>query len=117
MKVRFINFKHAFSGIIQFFRREFHAWIHLISACSAISLGAILKLSEIEWILLSLTIGLVFLAEILNTALERLCDIVMPDFDARIKEVKDLSAAAVLFSSLVAVTTGLFIFLPKIIAI
>jgi len=60
---------------------------------------------------------LVLMLELVNTALEYLCDIVTTDFHPIVKIVKDIAAAAVLISAAGSVITGLIIFLPKIIAL
>ena len=62
-----------------------------------------------EWALVITLIGLVVTAEILNTAIEKLCDFVQPNHDPRIKTIKDLAAAAVLFASLTALIVGLML--------
>jgi diacylglycerol kinase len=58
---------------------------------------------------------MVFITEMLNTALEFLSDFVSPDIHPQIKKVKDVAAAAVLIASIGAAVIGLMIFLPKII--
>ncbi|MEO0333150.1 MAG: diacylglycerol kinase family protein, partial [Bacteroidota bacterium] len=67
-----------------------------------------------EWLIITLTIGFVFVTEILNTAIEDIADFVSPQRDDRIKRIKDLGAAAVLLSAVTAVVIGIIIFLPKI---
>ena len=79
-----------------------------------ITAGFIFKISLTEWALVAFAIGLVFAAEILNSALERVCDIVQPEQDKRIGDIKDLCAAGVLLCALAAAAIGLIIFLPKI---
>ncbi|MEO5908506.1 MAG: diacylglycerol kinase family protein, partial [Ginsengibacter sp.] len=53
--------------------------------------------------------------EIINSAIEKLCDLVCPDFNLTIKKVKDMSASAVLLSAILSFIIGCIIFLPKII--
>jgi undecaprenol kinase len=62
-------------------------------------------------------IALVIVAEILNTAIEKTIDLTIKEYDPLAKTVKDLSAAAVLFIAFTAVVVGLFIYLPKIMAL
>jgi len=57
---------------------------------------------------------MVFTAEVLNSAIEALCDTVSQDFKVNIKYAKDVSAGAVLISALVSIITGLIVFLPYI---
>jgi len=55
------------------------------------------------------------IAEIFNSAIEKLADVVSPGFNEQIKKVKDYCAAAVLLASILAVITGLILFLPELI--
>ncbi len=75
--------------------------------------GFIMDLSSIEWMFQLLAIGLVLVAESLNTGLEKLSDFVHPDYDDRIGFIKDISAGAATFAAIIAVIIGLIIYLPK----
>ena len=108
------SFRFAFRGVGVLFREEHNAWVHLFATILVIAAGFIFQISQIEWALVAFAIGLVFAAEILNSALERLCDIVQPEQDKRIGDIKDLCAAGVLLCALAAAAIGLIIFLPKI---
>jgi len=74
------------------------------------------KLNKNEWKWLLIAIFLVWITEILNTAIEKLADVVSPGYAVAIKQVKDMAAAAVLLSAVFAVVIALIIFLPKIIS-
>ena len=63
-----------------------------------------------EWIAVLLCIGLVIVAEILNTCIEKLCDLYSTEKNEKIKYIKDLAAGGVLFASLIALTVGILIF-------
>ncbi len=102
----------ACSGLIRFFKSEPHATIHFISAILVILLAWALSVTRMEWIALIVAIGLVIQTEILNTVLEKVMDFIHPDLDPRAKIIKDMAAAAVLWSSMVALVIGCFIFLP-----
>jgi diacylglycerol kinase len=82
----------------------------------ALVIGFIVKLDALEWIMLVFAIGLVFIAEIFNTAIERLTDLKSPDVHPLAKQAKDLGAAAVLVASVIAIIIGLIIFIPKVFA-
>ena len=112
---RFKSFSYAFAGLKILFIEEHNARIHLIAALIATTLGFILEISPNEWISLIVVMGLVFICELINTSLEALADFVSPEKHPQIKKVKDLAAAAVLISALVALITGIILFLPKII--
>lgn len=63
-----------------------------------------------EWLAVLLCIGLVIVAEILNTCIEKLCDLYSTEKNEKIKYIKDLAAGGVLFVSLIALTVGILIF-------
>ncbi len=107
-------FRFAFNGIIEFFRLETKAFIHLLLALMAIGLGFVFKLNAYEWIVVCLAIGIVFITEMFNTAIERIVDHISPEKSEMAKVTKDLSAAAVLVAALIALVFGLIIFLPKL---
>jgi diacylglycerol kinase (ATP) len=113
---RLKSFTYAFSGLRMLFREEHNAWIHLFATVCVIVAGFVFHISPLEWVAVVFAIGLVIGGEAFNTAIEILADVVCPERDERIKKVKDLSAAAVLVSALSALTIGLIIFIPKIIA-
>jgi len=75
--------------------------------------GFIMQLSSIEWMFQLLAIGLILVAESLNTGLEKLSDFVHPDYNDRIGFIKDISAGAATFAAIIAVIIGLIIYLPK----
>jgi len=116
-KSRYHSFGYAFHGFKILFTEEINARIHVAGAVVAIALGFILDISAVEWLVLSVVIGLVFAFEIMNTAIENLADYVSPSKQRTIKKVKDLGAAGVLASVFMAVAVGLIIFLPRIIAL
>ncbi len=94
------------------FSGEHNARIHLLAAAIVIAGGIIFSVSLFSWVLLVLAIGLVFIAELINTSLEHLADVVSPEKNEKIKKAKDLAAAAVLVSAIMAVVIGLVVFLP-----
>jgi diacylglycerol kinase (ATP) len=115
VRKRIRSFKFAFTGIAEFFVNEHNAWIHLLATIAAIALAFILQCSKTEFILIVLTIGFVWAAELFNTAIEKMADLITTEIHPQIKIIKDLSAAAVLITALAALITGLIIFIPKII--
>lgn len=111
------SFQYAFSGMADMLREESNARIHCIVSVLVIIAGFLFRISAMEWIGVAVSIGLVISAEAFNTALERLADVVQPEQDSRIRDVKDLAAAAVLLCALAAAAVGAIIFVPKIIAL
>lgn len=110
------SFRYAIRGL-KFLLEENNAKFHLLASVIVLSVGFYVKLSNTEWAIIIIQIGLVFAAEAFNTAIEKLCDFVSPEHQPLIGKVKDLAAAAVLLVSVVAVIVGIIIFLPKIIVL
>ncbi len=108
------SFWFAFEGIKTAFTREPNFKIHTALGAAALILGAILKFSRVEWLILLFTITLVLILELINTALEAIVDLVSPEIKEEAKVAKDVSAAAVLIASIAATVVGLVLFLPKI---
>ena len=108
------SFRFAFNGIISFFREEHNAWVHLLASFIVAILALIVPCSSSEIIMLVFAIGFVWVAEIFNTAIERMADMISKEQNQHIKFIKDLSAAAVLMASLSALIVGSIIFIPKI---
>ena len=80
----------------------------------AVAAGVILRITSGEWIAVVLCIGMVITTEYLNTAIEFICNYLTTKKDAKIKEIKDLAAGAVLVSSLTALVTAIIILLRHI---
>lgn len=79
----------------------------LIFACIAIAVAVFLKFTDVEWFVVGVCIMVVVSLEILNEAIEILCDRITLEQDKSIKKVKDISAAAVLFASIVSLIIGM----------
>lgn len=107
------SFRHACSGI-RYAGAERNFRIHLLAAVVAIVTAASLKFSRTEWLLLMLLIVLVLTMEIINTAIEKLCDWVHPQHSIKIKIIKDTSAAAVLLVAILAILFFIVLFIPKL---
>ena len=116
IKARFKSFRYAFEGLNAFFTEQHNAIIHLLMTMLVFSGAVLFNVSKGEAIALVLAAGLVWTAELFNTAIERLANMVSKDFHPRIKFIKDVSAAAVLLSAAAALITGAIIFLPKFLA-
>ena len=114
IQARLKSFVYAFEGVIFFIRFEAQATMHLIAIVAVLGAGYWFKICSMEWIAVVFAIGIVISAEMLNTAIEKLTDMVSPQINEQAKIVKDLAAGAVLIASLTAFIIGLIIFLPKI---
>lgn len=107
----------AIDGMKTSLKSEPNLKIHFVVALAVIILAFFLDLTTFEWAILSLTISLVFGAELFNTSLESLVNLLSPEKSEAAKLAKDISAAAVFTASIGAIFTGLFIFLPKLLPI
>jgi diacylglycerol kinase len=114
LKLRLMSFRYAFAGIRNLLVYEHNARIHLLVAILAIILGIVLHIALWQWAILAIAVFGVFIAEIFNSAIEKLADVVSPGYHEEIKKVKDYCAAAVLMASILAVIAGIIIFLPEI---
>jgi len=108
------SFSYALKGLGRIFREEQNLRVQSIIAIISIVIGFILRISAVEWCLIIFAIVLVILMETMNSVVERIADILKPRIHEYVKEIKDITAGAVLLSSLLAVTIGLIIFLPYI---
>lgn len=107
------SFGFAINGI-KLCSKEPNFKIHLLLALLATMLGFLLHISNMEWLAVLICITLVLAFEMLNTAIEQLCNLISPAFNPVIKIIKDVSAAAVLVVALMAAICGVVIFLPKL---
>ena len=107
---RIRSFKYAFEGILFVIKSQYNAWIHLFFTVFVLALGFYCNLSKQDWIFIIISIAIVWIAEILNTAFELLCDITQPDFHPIVKKAKDVAAGAVLISAISAVIIGILVF-------
>lgn len=112
LQKRIKSFGYAFKGIGSLLKKEHNAWIH----CSAIVLvtiaGFYFGITPTEWCIVVLCFGIVLAAEGFNTAIERLVDLVSPDYHPIAGDVKDVAAGAVLICALAAAIVGFIVFLP-----
>jgi len=105
---------YALEGLKTLFKKEPNAIIHGAITLMVIFLGFYFEVSKTEWITLLIMIGLVFSLELINTAIENLCNLISMEKNVQIKRIKDLSAAAVLVAAIIAVLIGCIVFIPKI---
>lgn len=104
--------KVALEGIKYVMTSQPNARIHAGFTLAVFLVAGLLKLPRLEWVILLLTVGLVWAAEVFNTAVEIVVDVISPDYDPKAKMIKDISAGAVLISVLVSILVGLIIFGP-----
>ena len=109
------SFGYAWFGLKHAFATQTNFRIHLLLAALAILMGIGFHITAMEWMIISICIGMVLFAELVNTALEKLADVVQKDHHPEIKLVKDIAAGAVLILAVISAVIGVIIFLPKLI--
>jgi diacylglycerol kinase len=109
-----IGFRFAFRGLGHAIRTQRNTRIQLVVAVLVVVAGLVLGLTRMEWMLVIICIGMVLSAELFNTALEVLTDLVTPNYNKKAGLLKDVAAGAVLITAIAAAITGLMIFIPKI---
>ena len=115
VKSRKNSFIAAFQGLGFIFKTQKNAWIHLTATILAIAVSAFLQITLTEWIAILLVIGLVWMAEFLNTAFEVIVDLVSPEIHPLAKIGKDVGAASVLIAAILSVIIGLLVLGPAVI--
>ncbi len=112
---RLESFRHAFAGWAYMLRTQRNAWIHAAASLAVIVLGLWLGLNPLEWALIIFAIGIVWMAEFINTALEAVVDLASPDIHPLARVGKDVAAAAVLSGAATAAIIGLLVLGPRLV--
>jgi undecaprenol kinase/diacylglycerol kinase (ATP) len=113
---KFLNsFRFALQGMYRFFSHERNGQIQTVFGLTAILLGFLLSITAFQWLLVLFCIGLVISLEMINTAIEKFCDLVTTDFHPGVKIIKDVAAGAVLVASICSLLIGLIIFIPALV--
>jgi len=108
------SFKIAIAGIFYLFLYHRNMRLIFMLGFAAVLLGIAFKLKGIELVILCITITLVFMAEIFNTAIEMLMNMITTKYHTRIKLVKDIAAGVVLITSLNSLAVGYMLFVRKL---
>ena len=109
---RIRSFRYAIQGISTLLRDEHNSRIHVAVMAAVISAGFLFGIKPLEWCAVVICFGLVLMAESINSAIEALADLVMPNPHPLVKKAKDVAAAAVLMVSVASVAVGIIIFIP-----
>jgi diacylglycerol kinase (ATP) len=110
------SLRYAVRGLRAAFRSEPNAWIQAAASIVVIAAGTVVGLSRLEWCLIVGAIMAVWVAELLNTAFETLCDVASPTIHPLVEQAKDIAAGAVLITALGATVVGGLIFGPRLLA-
>ncbi len=111
----FKSFGYAFKGLFKTFREEQNLRLQTLASLLTLALGIFLGISGPEWAMLIIVICFVLVAEIANSAVERITDVLKPRINSYVKEIKDIMAAGVLLASIAAIVVGVIIFVPHLI--
>ena len=106
------SFKFAIKGIIELFTKEKNAQIHALAVVIVTSLGIIVDIKMSEWAIIVLCFMVVIAAEGFNTSIEKIVDLVSPEYHPLAAKAKDIAAGAVLITAIGAAIIGLIIFVP-----
>jgi diacylglycerol kinase len=109
------SFQYAFNGLRICLSSEINFRIHVVAAIGAAAAGIWLQISRAEWLALLLCTALVVSLEMMNTAIETLCNFITLSHHTKIEKIKDVAAGAVLVAGLISLVCGIIIFVPKLI--
>jgi diacylglycerol kinase len=108
------SFGYAFAGLRYTFRTQRNFRIHIAIALLALLAGLLLGLSWVEWAVVAVMVVLVLAAEMVNTMVEALVDLVTREYHPLAKVAKDVAAGIVLLTAIGSVVVGLLVYLPKL---
>lgn len=108
------SFAHAFDGILHALKAERNLVIHFAMAALTTTFAFLFGCTPLEWAILIILFGLVIAAELMNTAIETVINLVSPQYHPLAKLAKDMAAGAVLVMALTAAIVGLIIFAPRL---
>jgi diacylglycerol kinase (ATP) len=111
------SFGYAWMGLRYAFRSQRNFRIHIGAAILATIAGIVLRLSLVEWAILTVLFVMVLAAEMVNTMVEALVDMVTQEYHPLAKVAKDVAAGIVLLTAVGAVVVGLLIFGPRVLAV
>lgn len=111
LKKQLRSFRYAWAGIRRCAGREQNLTFHLVAAVVVVVAGCVCGLSRWEWVAVVMAIAAVISAELMNSAVERLTDLVSPEYHPIAGAVKDIAAGAVLVTAIGAAVVGVIVFL------
>lgn len=112
LQKRIAAFGFSFKGIADLLRNHPHAHLHAVATVVVLALAVFFPLGRWEWSVLLLSIGGVWTAEAMNTAIEYLTDLVSPAYHPLAGKTKDMASGAVLLMCIVAALVGIVVFYP-----
>ncbi|MFM9280727.1 diacylglycerol kinase family protein [Paenibacillus jiagnxiensis] len=111
------TFRYALEGIGYALRTQMNMRVHVVISLGVITAGIVFRISRMEWLFILACCALVMAAELFNTAVEAVVDLVSPDAHPLAKAAKDTAAGAVLLAAVFAVITGVIVFYKPVLAL
>lgn len=108
------SFNNAIEGILYAIKNEKNMRFHIVSAVIVLLAGCFFNLTRIEFLIICLTVAMVIICELFNTAVEGIVNVIVDVYHPKAKIIKDVAAGGVLVSSFAAVLVGFFIFFDKL---
>ncbi|WP_202080677.1 diacylglycerol kinase family protein [Caldalkalibacillus salinus] len=115
MKEVLQSFKYAIEGIVYVFQTQQNMKIHFAVSVFVLLLSVFLDVSTYQLLFVFSSIVLVMCMELMNTAVEKVVDLITEDYHQNAKIAKDVAAGAVLFAALFATIIGVYVFIPPIV--
>lgn len=107
------KFTDAYNGLKKALKHKAVVIQVVLGLCAVIG-GIIIRLDAYEWMVFAICIGVVIALEIMNTAIEFLCNYINKDYDEKIGDIKDISSAAVLVSAIMAFVVMIVVVLRRL---
>ena len=104
----------AFKGAVAFFKSEHSVMVQFAFFLIFLVIGIVVGIDRYEWMMQFIVFGLIFTAEALNTAIERIADFIHPEYHTKIGWIKDLAAGAVFCAFFTAISVACFIYIPHL---
>jgi diacylglycerol kinase len=114
LKKNLIAFKAAFNGIAIALRSERNLRFHFFAVAVVSISGFLIGMTNLEWLIILILFAIVISMEMINSAIERICNLIQPEKDTQIGKIKDISAGAVLWTCFIAVASAIILFVPKL---
>ena len=108
------SFRYALEGISLAINSDQNVRFHILAGCLAISLAFLLQISRIEFLMILLAIFFVVMAEMVNTAIEEMTNLIKKEHSREAQIAKDIAAGSVFIAALFSVVVALLVFIPNI---
>ena len=111
IRARIKSFGFAFEGLRHLMVKEPNTRIHAVATAAVTAAGFLKGLTPAQWVVICLCVAMVWITEVFNTCIEMLCDLYVGDqYNATVKVIKDIAAAAVLIAAIISVVVGIIVF-------